>query len=444
MFEHPVVFVDIETTGGGYRNSRVLEVAAIRYENGEVTDEFSTLIDPESHIPSFITDITGITSSDIVGAPKFRDIAEQLAEILDGAVFVAHNVNFDYSFIKNEFAMIGVPFSMKKLCTVRLSRALYRQHKGHSLEKLIQRHNIPFENRHRALDDAKAILYFSRIAHDEHGAEAFAKAVAHQLKTQYVPVNLVDKQIEQIDDSPGVYIFRDKNQSVLYVGKSVTMRTRVLSHFRDMSAKEVKLAEQTSTIETIPTGNEFLALLLESRLIKQLKPIYNRLLRRATNYCMVVESGDTYRTLSYEYGIPSDDMDLGKIYGLYENKVKAKRWMDIHARTFDLCPKLMGLEKTSGACFWYSLGRCKGACIGKESPEAYNARFDIALRDKKLESWPYEGEMVLEFEGSNKLIVENWIVKQVASDIPMLRNNTKLAFDLDEYKIIRNYLKSFA
>src|SRR5687768_10360118 len=115
MFDYPVVFVDIETTGGSYRNSRVLEVAAIRYENGEIVQEFSSLIDPEAYIPRSITSLTGIREQDVTGAPKFEDIADELFEILDGAVFVAHNVRFDYSFLKNEFALVGLNFSPKLL-----------------------------------------------------------------------------------------------------------------------------------------------------------------------------------------------------------------------------------------------------------------------------------------------------------------------------------------
>lgn len=184
MFDAPVVFVDIETTGGSPTNSRVLEVAAIRVENNIVTQEFSTLINPETYIPAFITDITGITESDVYDAPTFAEITDQLLEICEGAVFVAHNVRFDYSFLKQEFANVGYAFNPKLLCTVRLSRALYKQHKGHSLEALINRHNIPFEQRHRALDDTRAIWHFSKLAFAEHGAELFAAAVHKQLKPQ--------------------------------------------------------------------------------------------------------------------------------------------------------------------------------------------------------------------------------------------------------------------
>lgn len=444
MFNFPVVFVDIETTGGGYRTSRILEIAVIRYENNEIVDEFSTLIDPESRVPAFITSITGITDTDVYGSPRFREIATRLSEIMEGAVFVAHNVNFDYSFIKSEFARIGIPFSMRKLCTVRMSRRLYCHERGHSLEKIINRHDIPFENRHRATDDARAILLFSEIALKDHGAEKFSEAVTHQLKSQSVPVNLNDTDIKTISNEPGVYIFKDIKGAVLYVGKSINMRTRVMSHFQDMAAKEVKIAQQTTKIETIPTRSEVLALLLESRLVKQLQPIYNRQLRRVTNYCLVVRTeSDSYATLSYEYGLPGESIELGSIYGLYDNKLKARKWMDIISRTYDLCPKLMGLENAKKGCFWYSLGKCRGACVGKEPFDIYNKRFEVALKDRKLQSWPYgkEIEVTVDSFGS-KLVIDNWIIKQVRSDIPLLRNPVKVSFDLDEYKIIRRYLNS--
>ncbi|HEU5121683.1 MAG TPA: exonuclease domain-containing protein, partial [Candidatus Saccharimonadales bacterium] len=231
MFDYPVVFVDIETTGGSYRNSRVLEVAAIRYENSNVVREFSTLLDPESYIPSSITTLTGIAAQDVVGAPKFEDIADELYDIMDGAVFTAHNVRFDYSFLKQEFNLIGIHFAPKLFCTVRLSRFLYAEHKGHSLARLIERHGIPVSARHRALDDARAILYFSELAHKEHGSERFLEAVARQLKAQYLPAHLDMEELEAIGNIPGVYIFEDEMRQPLYVGKSVTLKKRVLSHF---------------------------------------------------------------------------------------------------------------------------------------------------------------------------------------------------------------------
>jgi len=444
MFEYPVVFVDIETTGGSYRNSRVLEVAAIRFENGEIVKEFSTLVDPGTRIPPVITSITGITERDIVGAPVFEDIADELLEVLDGAVFVAHNVRFDYSFLKQEFAMIGTAFSPRLLCTVRLSRYLYSEHKGHSLEKLIARHSIPVLERHRALEDARAILYFSQLAFDQHGPENFSDALTHQLKSQSLPPNLDLNELETIENVPGVYIFKDETHQPVYVGKSVTLKKRVLSHFQSTSPKEVKVSQQVYHVETIPTGSELAALLLESKLIKELKPLYNRMLRRVSTYAMLVKKQqDGYSNLAVVSGSVDNETDLSTIYGVYSNRVKAKQTIIELTRTYQLCPILMGIEKGKGACFSYSLGRCKGACIGKEDPASYNARFETALERSKLSEWPFEGSIIVPVnEAGETVVINNWIVQRFNDeDGNELIIDAEPNFDLDEYKIIRRFIK---
>lgn len=444
MFEYPVVFVDIETTGGGYRNSRVLEVAAIRYEEGRVTREFSTLLDPEAHIPASITTLTGITANDVIGAPTFADIADELAEVIEGAVFIAHNVRFDYTFLKHEFALVGMNFSPKLLCTVRLSRVLYRQQKGHSLAKLIERHNIPVQARHRALDDAAAMMYFTQLAFDEHGPELFNDAVRHQLKTQYLPPHLDMEELNAIGNIPGVYIFRDESHQPLYVGKSVSLKKRVLSHFQDVSSREVKISQQVHHVETIPTGSELAALVLESKLVKELQPVFNRMLRRVSSYAMLIANEiDGYRAMTIKQGAIDTETDLERIYGLYETRTKAKKRLDEITRQFQLCPKLMGLEKTTAACFSYSLGRCKGACIGKESAELYDRRFELAFQPNRLESWPYESSIAVPVnDRGERVIVNNWtILGYVNEQGEAVFEAAQPTFDLDEYKIIQRFVR---
>ncbi|HET9098628.1 MAG TPA: 3'-5' exonuclease, partial [Candidatus Saccharimonadales bacterium] len=154
MFSEPVVYVDLETTGVSAQRAKIIEVGAIRVEDGEVVEEFKSFINPGAPIPYFITNITGITDADVVQAPYFEDIAYQLDQILKGAIFIAHNVRFDYSFIKNQLESSGYKFRPKMLCTVRLSRALYPEARGHSLEKIILRHGLRVSARHRAYDDA--------------------------------------------------------------------------------------------------------------------------------------------------------------------------------------------------------------------------------------------------------------------------------------------------
>lgn len=445
MFEYPVVFVDIETTGGSYRNSRVLEVAAIRYENGEVTAEFSSLINPETYIPASITSLTGIHEGDIVDAPVFADIADQFAEIMNGAVFVAHNVRFDYSFLKNEFALIGMEFKPRLLCTVRLSRYLYKQEQGHSLAKLIARYDIPFLNRHRALDDARAILYFSQMAFEQRGADEFNAAIAYQLKSQSLPPNLDTIDLENIENVPGVYIFKDETHQPIYVGKSINLKKRIMSHFQDVgSSKEVRISQNVHHIETIPTGNELAALLLESKMVKELKPIFNRRLRRVTSYAMLIKSMDgDYATIHIKQGNVETETDLDTVYGMYPSRMKAKNSLIETTRVFQLCPKLMGFEKATGACFSYSLGRCKGACIGEESPELYNRRFELAMEHSRLKSWPYDTSISLPVNtNGEQVIIKNWMIQGYVDETgDAVYDAEDPNFDMDEYKIIQRFIR---
>lgn len=444
MFEYPVVYVDIETTGGSYRNSRVLEIAVIRVEDGEVVREFSTIVDPETYVPSNITRLTGITSGDTKGKPLFYDISEELIDIMNGAVFIAHNVRFDYSFIKHEFARIGVEFSPRLLCTVRLSRALYATQQGHSLAKLIERHNIEVDARHRALDDARAMMQFTEIAFEQHGYEIFNQAVSKQLKTQSLPPHLDAAEIEAIENVPGVYIFRDEHNMPVYVGKSITLKKRVLSHFQSTTLKELKISQQVHHVETIQTGSELAALILESKLVKELKPVHNRMLRRVSQYGMLVKNErDGYASLDVRMGDITDDSDLSKIYGIFRNRTMAKKKLDEVTRLFNLCPKLMGLEKGSGACFSYSLGKCKGACVGKESPELYNRRFEVALENTKVASWEYPSAIVVPItETGESVIIYNWIIQgYLNTDGELVTNTVEPNFDVDEYKIIRRFVR---
>lgn len=178
----PLVFVDIETNGLSPASGRIIEVAAIRVENGEVVQELTKLIDPGTPLPYFTTKLTGITDNDMRGAPAFAEVAEELHQILDGAVFVAHNVNFDYSFIKQEFARIGRDFDPLKLCTVRLSRALYPEYKSHKLANLIERHGFTYDARHRAYDDAHILWQFLQHVETAFEQDILIQAIAKQFK----------------------------------------------------------------------------------------------------------------------------------------------------------------------------------------------------------------------------------------------------------------------
>lgn len=162
MFDKSLAIVDVETTGMSARYHRIIEIAIIRIEGNKISDTFTSLINPKVFIPPIITHITGIKESDLVDAPEFYKVKRKVTSLLKGATFVAHNVWFDYSFIKAELERVDIPFESKKCCTVRLSRRLYPEHRSHSLENIILRHNLAYKNRHRAYDDAHVLWQFLR------------------------------------------------------------------------------------------------------------------------------------------------------------------------------------------------------------------------------------------------------------------------------------------
>jgi DNA polymerase-3 subunit epsilon len=162
MFDKSLAIVDVETTGMSARYNRVIEIAIIRIEGNKIADTFTSLVNPETYIPSFITHLTGISNTDVESAPLFGKVKHKVKKFLKGATFVAHNVWFDYSFIQSELARVEIPFESKRCCTVRLSRRLYPQHKSHSLAALIERHGFEYKARHRAYDDAYVVWQFLR------------------------------------------------------------------------------------------------------------------------------------------------------------------------------------------------------------------------------------------------------------------------------------------
>ena len=231
----PLVFVDVETDGMNYTHGHVIEVAAIRVENGQIVDEFRSLINPGGEIPRFITRLTGISSGDLVDAPYFEQIADRLYGVMEGALFVAHNVRFDFSFLKSEFRRVGMDFSPRLFCTVRLSRALYPEQKSHKLASLIERHSLHFSDRHRAYDDAHALWQFVQIVVRDFSVDDVMVAFKKQQRYQALPPGITWQDINALPDTPGVYFFEDDDGSPLYIGKSVTIRRRVMSHFNQDS-----------------------------------------------------------------------------------------------------------------------------------------------------------------------------------------------------------------
>ncbi len=449
--EESLVFVDLETTGMSYTRGRVIEVAAIRVENKQVTETFTSLVDPQTELPQFISSLTGITQNDLADAPTFYDIADELYRLLDGAIFVAHNVRFDFGFLKQEFKRLNKPFRPRMLCTVKLSRALYPDVQGHRLQNLIERCGIEVESRHRAKDDASAMWQFIQHIQQNFPAPLVDKAIRLQLKSPSLPKNLDKEFIQKLPEESGVYIFQDDAGKPLYIGKSINIKKRVLSHFSadHKSDGEFKISQQVGHIETIVTAGELEALLLESKLIKDMQPLYNRKLRRHQKLCLVRKAVNHagYITLSYQECEQINPESVGEIMGVYSTKGKAHQFTSQISKDFGLCPKLMDLEKSNGRCFASQLKKCFGACIGKEPASQYNKRLLAAFEGRALEKWPYRTPIIIEEKNDSdelrSIIVDNWCVIANISQQPECEPQISIQdkmFDLDTYKILRSFL----
>jgi len=443
--------VDTETTGTSPAFGEIIEIGILRIENGEVVKKYQTLIRPTRRVSYTITGVTGITNEQLESAPSFSEVADDIFDMLDGAVFVAHNARFDYGFLKTEFARIAHPFTAKTLCTVKLSRLLYPEQARHNLDAIIEAHGLTCKTRHRAMDDAQALWDFIEAAEKSVGEGEVLSGINRILKKPTLPVGLNPALFKGMPNTPGVYIFYGEGGEVLYVGKSVKVRSRVLSHFSNdfASPKEMRMCADTVHIECRETSGELSALFLESQLVKDLLPTYNRMLRRAKQLAVVRRActPDGYASVTLEYTGELDPMSLSSVVSVCRSKAQAKSFLRSMVKEKGLCGKLLGLESGRGSCFGRQIETCQGACIGKEAVEVYNERFDAAFKKYQFKTWPFRGPIVIRDESDTldgvAYVVHNWCLTEIIEYSDDSASSQKLAvvFDLDSYKILARFLK---
>jgi DNA polymerase-3 subunit epsilon len=187
LLDSSFVFVDLETTGANPAVDRVIEIGIVKVDAGRLDYEWSTLVDPGAPIPPLIQRFTGITNGMVRGAPSFAEVADDVLARLEGSLFVAHNARFDYGFLDHEFKRLGRVFRRPALCTVKLSRALYPEHRRHGLDALIDRHGLDCAARHRALGDARVLWDFIRRIDTEKPPEAIRAALKKAITSPAVP-----------------------------------------------------------------------------------------------------------------------------------------------------------------------------------------------------------------------------------------------------------------
>jgi DNA polymerase-3 subunit epsilon len=450
-----VACVDLETTGGRAADDRIIEVGIVLLDDGAVVEEWSSLVNPQRRIPSSIQQFTGIDESMVAAAPTFAQIAADVRARLAGRLFVAHNARFDYGFLRGEYRRLGERFSAPVLCTVRLSRALYAAERRHNLDAVMERHGLECSARHRALGDARVLPGVLRAFESSVGAAALEEACVAAMHEPRLPPHLPPELVDDLPDAPGVYVFRGASGEPLYVGKSTNIRSRVLAHFAaaPRATRERRLATGVRDVTWTETGGELGALLLEARLVRDWLPEGNRRLRpAATTIAVRLESAPEGVVARIEPLAAADFSGDSEVFGPFRSLRDARRALEGKARAAELCLKSIGLEAGSGSCFGFQVGRCRGACVGRESRALHDARLRLSLMSLKLASWPFPGaigirERAPDGDGTVLHVVDRWRHLGTAASEDELdallsrAAGADVTFDVDSYRILGRCLK---
>ena len=447
-FSTVYAIVDIETTGGRSKTDRITEVAIITLDNDRIIDRYETLINPGVKIPPMITRLTGISDEMVQDAPGFDEVADEIWKRTSESIFVAHNVNFDFGFIKQHMDEVGKAWRPKRLCTVRLSRKIMPGMYSYSLGKLAQQLGRTIEDRHRAMGDAvfTAELFMKLQKLDNDGHMAFALNARSREAT--LPPHLDRNVFLSIPQTRGVYIMKGPKGKVLYVGKATNLKKRLSEHFRQTSHSGYKnrFVEQIEDLEYIVCPNELISLLTEAQLIKKYWPPFNRAMKRISLNCGVFAYSDQNGYGRLNFGrVGKWDKPLLS----FKSQHEVRTVLDSLCKDFDLCARYCGLQESLESCDdWF--GKCFGACTLEESAKSYNQRFDQAVQ--KLSE--FEHSLIIRGKGftdkeSSVILIENGRFKghgTIASNenelsIDKVKDSIETAYDdQDLQSIIRSFI----
>lgn len=335
--------VDLETTGGFARDHGITEIGIVRIEDGHITERFSSLINPHQFIPAEISNLTGISNEMVAGAPDFSLLAERIEALTSGAVFVAHHVEFDYSFLQAAFKSIGGNFDRPLLCTVRYARAMLPGLKRYSLKRLTEFLGIENSNPHRALPDAEAAAgVLLQLLERDLGGVVLKQLTKRRSAALKRPAHLDPGYQQSLPVTPGVYFLRGSRDLPLYIGKAAVLRQRVPQHFQlDWdSGKSQRLLREVRRVETVETGSEELALLLEDHLIRTHWPPLNRAQKHAEVRWGVVHYKDrTGRDRLALNRLQGRSRAVREFYGM----ASGTAWLYRMVQAYELDPECCGL-----------------------------------------------------------------------------------------------------
>lgn len=362
--------VDIETTGSFAASNGITEIAIFVHDGEKIIDRFETLINPQKPIPHFIQTMTGITNEMVADAPAFEEVAKHIFELLNDKIFIAHNVNFDFSFLKRQLQQCGYELQVKKLCTVRLTRKVFTELPSYSLGNICRDLQIPIQNRHRAAGDALATVQLFELLLRNNAEPHILQFLKKSSKEQYLPLHLPREKIDQLPRKPGVYYFRNQKGKVIYVGKAKSIKHRVSSHFTHNGAGKQKqeFIRNVHDISYQLCGTELMAAVLEETEIKRLWPIYNT----------------SRKQISLQYGLYVFEDQLG--YARLAIERKRKHLRPVHTfgllwEGYRLLWKMIERHELSPRlCFVDKTKETGNTEIPHDEPETYNKKVEQALQ----------------------------------------------------------------
>ena len=428
IWETPFIVVDLETTGSSPTNNRIIEVAAVTLIGGEIVSKFSSLINPHQFIPSFIAKMTGISNNMVYRAAEETEVLPKLREILSmpGAVFVAHNASFDWSFLRATFNRLELEVPhIPRLCTLKLSRRILIKNLKKNVGSLSDHFKINLFNRHRAYGDAAATALILRelmeIAERDHNINNCDELISFQnkpirnFKTPTRTYKRIEDKINNLPDEPGVYYYRDKESNILYIGKAKSLKKRVRSYFNSepiTSRKISNMLKKTFDLTWQTTGSELSAILLESSEIKRYRPPFNTVDKVYREYPFIrLKTGEKFPMIEAAQTIEPDGSEY---YGPFRSKYLVNEIIDTISRQFKLrkCERPFSESQDQKPCFYFHIKKCESPCSGNISEKEYLKELDkvryflsgfsngiISQLQKKMEDFA----KTLEFEKAQQI-----------------------------------------
>jgi DNA polymerase III subunit epsilon len=392
---------DIETTGSFAEGNAIVEIGIIITDGQNIIDSFQTLINPKRPLDYYISKMTGITNAMLATAPEWAAVCQTIYEKLDGKIFVAHNVQFDYSFIQHHLRAAGYQFNAPKLCTIKLMRKHFPGMPKYGLQHLIAHYKIPVAQHHRAFCDAKASYFLLKLCIEKVGLEAIEQFATKPLAFQNISPYLAECDFDNLPAKAGVYYFLNDKRKILYIGKAKNIKKRVLQHFygKNESKRKQDLIKQVRYIQHKNCVNELHAALTEIVEIKTYWPAWNKSQKFGESLYGLYKMEN--RVGQLQYYISKQKLTVKPIV-LHPNKNVLHGWVRQAAQLQQVCYCLAGVGK-------------KKECTGTQcqqfnaSPAEHNTR--IKAMGKLLYNQPhYIFHQFEKKEGHFYILVENGLL----------------------------------